>query len=404
MFLTVPVSAMPSASTWSVCFFFSSRSSSRTERRESTTLPRRRLSLMTLDRIVWPTMEARFFTGRRSTWEPGRNALTPTSTARPPLTTSTTRPSTGAPFSYAWVIASQTLILSALSFERTMSPSESSLASRYTSISSPTFGRVPWRWNSSIGMAPSLLYPTSTSTSLEPTWTTRPRTTSPSSNSVTPVPYQSSIRSSAASPPSPRGPPRVCFGSFIMPPVPPVLLFASTRVRLGLRSAGTARGAVAQPRDRLHHLAAGNLVSLLAISTALAVEPQRLAERDRHFPRARDAPAPRPRVTRALHVHRDHRGPAQYRQHSRARLGGPENPLVPARALREDQHRPAVGERPHRRAQRTGVGPLAPDRSRVQSSDQPAESRDLEQFRLRQERQLPAGGSPDHGGIEQARA
>src|SRR5213594_3088455 len=201
-----------------------------------------------------------------------------------------------------------------------MSPSESSLASRYTSISSPTFGRVPWRWNSSIGMAPSLLYPTSTSTSLEPTWTTRPRTTSPSSNSVTPVPYQSSIRSSAASPPSPRGPPRVCFGSFIMPPVPPVLLFASTRVRLGLRSAGTARGAVAQPRDRLHHLAAGNLVSLLAISTALAVEPQRLAERDRHFPRARDAPAPRPRVTRALHVHRDHRGPAQYRQHSRARL------------------------------------------------------------------------------------
>src|SRR5206468_2912532 len=251
MFFTVPVSTMPSDSTSSVCFFFSSRSSSRTERRESTTLPRRRLSLMTFARIVWPTMEARFFTGRRSTCEPGRNALTPTSTARPPLTTSTTRPSTGADFSYAWVIASQTLILSALSFERTMRPSESS------------------------------------------------------------------IRSSAASPPSPRGPPRVCFGSFIMPPVPPVLLFASTRVRLGLRSAGTARGAVAQPRDRLHHLAAGNLVSLLAISTALAVEPQRLAERDRHFPRARDAPAPRPRVTRALHVHRDHRGPAQYRQHSR---------------------------------------------------------------------------------------
>src|SRR5438093_11145449 len=110
---------------------------------------------------------------------------------------------------------------------------------------------------------------------------------------------------------------------------------------------------VAQPRDRFHHLAAGNFVSLLAISAALAVEPQRLAERDRHFARARDTPSPRPRATRALHVHRDHRGPAQHREHSRARLGGPDDALVPARALREDQQRAAVGERPHRRAQGT---------------------------------------------------
>ena len=99
MFFTVPVRTMPSASTSSVCFFFSSRSSSSTDRRESTTLPRRRLSLMTLARMGCPIMLARFFTGRRSTCEPGRNAFTPTSTLRPPLTTSTTRPSTGEPFS-----------------------------------------------------------------------------------------------------------------------------------------------------------------------------------------------------------------------------------------------------------------------------------------------------------------
>jgi hypothetical protein len=101
MFFTVPVSAMPSVSTARVCFFFSSRSVSSTARRESTTLPRRRLSLITLARMVWPSMEPRFLTGRRSTWEPGRKARTPTSTASPPLTTSTTRPSTGEPASKA---------------------------------------------------------------------------------------------------------------------------------------------------------------------------------------------------------------------------------------------------------------------------------------------------------------
>src|SRR2546425_870135 len=92
MFFTVPVSTMPSFSTSSVCFFFSSRSSSRTERRESTTLPRRRVSLVTFARIFWPTIQARFFTRRRSPREPGRDAFTPTSTAEPPLPASPTLP------------------------------------------------------------------------------------------------------------------------------------------------------------------------------------------------------------------------------------------------------------------------------------------------------------------------
>src|SRR4029453_3335303 len=149
-----------------------------------------------------------------------------------------------------------------------------------------------------MGIAPSLLYPTSTSTSLEPTWPTRPRTTSPSSNSVTPLRYQSSIRSSAASPPSPRGAPRYCRGSsFFMPPVPPVILFASTCVRLRPALARAARGgAVPKPRDRLHHLAAGNLVLTLAIGPAPGLELERLAERDRHLRWTRKAAAPGPRT------------------------------------------------------------------------------------------------------------
>jgi hypothetical protein len=42
---------------------------------------------MTFARIICPSIEARFLTGLRSTWEPGRKARTPTSTESPPLTT-----------------------------------------------------------------------------------------------------------------------------------------------------------------------------------------------------------------------------------------------------------------------------------------------------------------------------
>src|SRR2546428_7085521 len=86
MFLTVPVSTMPSASTWSVCFFFSSRSSSRTERRESTTLPRRRVGLLALGGTRWPPNQGGVFPRRGATPEPGGKAFPPPSTARPPLT------------------------------------------------------------------------------------------------------------------------------------------------------------------------------------------------------------------------------------------------------------------------------------------------------------------------------
>src|SRR5438552_8335457 len=108
-------------------------------------------------------------------------------------------------------------------------------------------------------------------------WTTRPRTTSPSSNSVTPVSYQSSIRSSAPSPPSHRGPPRCCRGSsFFIPPVPPVILFARTAYasnRLRLPLAGAGNHTVPQPRNSVHHLAACTLALDLPFRAPDGLDP-----------------------------------------------------------------------------------------------------------------------------------
>src|SRR5262249_27135898 len=105
-----------------------------------------------------------------------------------------------------------------------------------------------------MGIAPSLLYPTSTRTSLEPTWTTRPRTTSPSSNPVTPCDTR------PPSVPRPRRrPPRAvrrgnALGRSSYHPFLPSLLFASNcRYRRPAR-ARTVGAAVLEPRDRLHHL------------------------------------------------------------------------------------------------------------------------------------------------------
>src|SRR2546430_16461318 len=112
-------------------------------------------------------------------------------------------------------------------------------------------------------------------------WTTRPRTTSPSSNSVTPASYQSSMRSSAPSPPSPRGPPRCCRGSsFFIPPVPPVILFARpthhpNRLRPALGGAGNHT--VPEARNGVHHLAAPALVLGLPICPPPGPEPDRFS-------------------------------------------------------------------------------------------------------------------------------
>src|SRR2546426_11699995 len=112
------------------------------------------------------------------------------------------------------------------------------------------------------------------------------------------------MRSSAASPPSPRGAPRCCRGSsFFMPPVPPVILYASNSVRRGPALAGAVRATVLEPRDRCHHLSAGNLVVPLAIGSALGLKSERLAERHRHLRRPRQASAPGPRPPGSSHIH-----------------------------------------------------------------------------------------------------
>src|SRR6266508_4685761 len=366
MFLTMPVRDMPSSSTSSVCFFFSSRSSSRTARRDSTTLPRLRFSLITLARTVWPSMEARFLTGRRSTWEPGRKARTPTSTARPPLTTSITRPSTGTPFSCAREIASQTLILSALSLERTISPSLSSFASRKTSMTSPTFGGRPR--NSSIGIEPSLLYPTSTRTWVSRTWTTCPDTTSPSSNSANASRYQSSIRSPAGSW-SPPVPPRVLFGmSFsAIPAVPPCIVCP-----------------ILELSDCRHHLSAGDRV-LLFVSANRPLEDERLAEVNAHLRQARYLAPPWPRLPAAPDERRHDLRTAQHGQHPRARLAVSQHALVTPGALGEHQERAPLVQELERRPQRRRIVALPAHGARVEGVNEGPEQRDVEQLRLRHE-------------------
>ncbi len=102
---------------------------------------------------------SRLRTGRRSTCEPGRNALTPPLivTDRPPLTRAVMVPLISSSRSQAALISSQTLSLSAFSLDRSTRPSSVSLASTRTSTWSPGFtsalpaGPV----NSFIGMTPS---------------------------------------------------------------------------------------------------------------------------------------------------------------------------------------------------------------------------------------------------------
>src|SRR5437868_3777504 len=101
MFLTTPLSTLPSARLPSVCFFFSAFSSSRSALRDSTMLPRFLFTLITRMRSSWPRSASRFLTGRTSICDPGRNARTPMSTARPPLIRSMTRPMTTLRSAYA---------------------------------------------------------------------------------------------------------------------------------------------------------------------------------------------------------------------------------------------------------------------------------------------------------------
>ena len=110
--------------------------------------------------------EAGFFTGFTSTWDMGRNALTPMSTMKPPFTSETTGPSTGVPSSRALSILCQIFTPSTLCFESVSRPSLTSLLTIMTSTSSPTLtaGVPDSSRNSLKATLPSDLRPTSTIT------------------------------------------------------------------------------------------------------------------------------------------------------------------------------------------------------------------------------------------------
>jgi len=105
--------------------------------------------------------------GRRSTWDPGRNALTPPRmvTCRPPFTRWLMVPSMISSRSQAAEISSHTFILSAFSFERETSPSSFSRLSMKTSTDSPGLSAWPGSpENSESGITPSDFPPMSTTT------------------------------------------------------------------------------------------------------------------------------------------------------------------------------------------------------------------------------------------------
>ena len=105
-------------------------------------------------------------------------------TVRPPLTLPLTLPSMVPPSLQMLQMRSQFFFCSALPWESTTMPSSSSIFSRSTSTSSPSFND-PGSRNSYFGMTPSDLYPMSTNTSLERISIIFPFTTIPSVNSFT---------------------------------------------------------------------------------------------------------------------------------------------------------------------------------------------------------------------------
>ncbi len=180
----MPSTICPSLSLSRVCSLSSALSFSSSTRRDNTMLPRFLLNLMTLNRWFLPMSASRLRTGRKSTCDPGKKALTPPRivTDRPPFTRVLIVPSINSSRSQAAEISSQTLRRSAFSLEMMQRPLASSRLSRKTSIWSPTFTvRVPsGPVNSCAGMVPSDLYPISTMMLSGPTLMTFPLTMSPS--------------------------------------------------------------------------------------------------------------------------------------------------------------------------------------------------------------------------------
>ena len=158
----LPSTTWPGSRRPRICSRTSLRSSSRTARRERTTLLRERLSSITRHSSLVPMNSSRFWTRRMSTSEAGRKPRTPRSRMRPPLTTSITVPSTASPDSAAPSIRRQAFSKRARFLERIRRPSWSSLVRTRASTSSPSStsseGSTDLRIESSLeGMTPSRL-------------------------------------------------------------------------------------------------------------------------------------------------------------------------------------------------------------------------------------------------------
>ena len=138
MFEMTPSTTAPGSRSSRMRCRTSRRSSSRTARRDSTTLLRDRLSSITLQRSVSPRNSSRSCTRRMSTSEAGRKPRTPRSMIRPPLTTSMTCPSTGSPLSAAASIFFHAFSNRARFFDRIRRPSASSFWRTSASTSSPS--------------------------------------------------------------------------------------------------------------------------------------------------------------------------------------------------------------------------------------------------------------------------
>ena len=138
IFLTVPVTTVPSRNVSINLARSSPIEASTTARRDNTTLLRLRSNLMTLNSIVLPSYGVVSFTGRVSTNEPGKKARMPfVKTVKPPLTLPLTVPTTISPDSSAFSSANHDAKRFALSRDKMVSPKPFSSESMATDTKSP---------------------------------------------------------------------------------------------------------------------------------------------------------------------------------------------------------------------------------------------------------------------------
>ena len=163
MFLTVPETMSPSLRVSRSRFLACSRSVSMSLRREMTMFLRSRSILRISARTLRP-MKSPTSPGRRtSTCEAGRKTATPMSTSRPPLIFLVTMPSTTSPSFCVSTIRCHASMRSARRLESSIRPPSPCRFTSSTSTTSPALMSRPS--NSSLGISPSDLRPTSITTS-----------------------------------------------------------------------------------------------------------------------------------------------------------------------------------------------------------------------------------------------